>query len=333
MLKLKLETLTPIWTGDIHGDGGRDVFATSLLGSMRWWLEALMRGVGADVPDPTASQPVFNPDHAEALDPASRMFGATGLRRRFRLDVEHACKGLPRPAPIHGGHGRSWHFSSGGMKGPLTLTVVPLAPGLDTQILHDLIAFQTKWAGLGARTQMGFGVCSLGTPSGGEALLGLLRNNVGQASSDGLPSLRDMFFAKCGPLRKCGFSPNETFDLKIALRGGLRPNAYMNETAQQEMNHARHELYGTITGQRRGSKVSVSRPYGDPPEIRLWGWLPRDSEDEYLRRERDAILSRIKAHLGSTYSLVCWEALQGIGTQMPGSSDVIGFYRHLMGLP
>ncbi|BCP67181.1 type III-B CRISPR module RAMP protein Cmr1 [Thermus thermophilus] len=49
----KLKALTNIWTGDNKGKGDRLV-PTGLMGSLRWWFEVLVRGLGGKACDPTA---------------------------------------------------------------------------------------------------------------------------------------------------------------------------------------------------------------------------------------------------------------------------------------
>src|ERR1039457_3945563 len=54
---LEFETQTPLWTGGVGCDGDLAIHPTGLLGGMRWWLEALLRAVGAEVPDPDQCRP------------------------------------------------------------------------------------------------------------------------------------------------------------------------------------------------------------------------------------------------------------------------------------
>lgn len=50
-IEAEITTLTPIWTGNVDGrmDGIKE---TGILGSMRWWYEAIIRGLGYEVCDP-----------------------------------------------------------------------------------------------------------------------------------------------------------------------------------------------------------------------------------------------------------------------------------------
>ncbi len=91
-----LKALTDIWTGDANGKPGR-LIATGLLGSIRWWLEVLVRGLGGSACDPSHhkdNKP--GPCPADAIkDPLKpghhcvvcELFGCTGWARKFRFEV------------------------------------------------------------------------------------------------------------------------------------------------------------------------------------------------------------------------------------------------------
>ncbi len=44
-LAVKIKTLTPIWTGGVDGTMDR-IHETGILGSLRWWYEAIVRRWG-----------------------------------------------------------------------------------------------------------------------------------------------------------------------------------------------------------------------------------------------------------------------------------------------
>ena len=50
---VKLKALTPIWTGGVDGEN-TTLRETSIIGSLRWWYEALIRGLGGTACDPTS---------------------------------------------------------------------------------------------------------------------------------------------------------------------------------------------------------------------------------------------------------------------------------------
>lgn len=85
-----LEALTDIWTGDASGKGER-LISTGLLGSIRWWFEVLVRGLGGNVCDPTAEGNRC-PDSRKAPNEGHHcvvceLFGCTDWARKFRFQV------------------------------------------------------------------------------------------------------------------------------------------------------------------------------------------------------------------------------------------------------
>jgi len=87
----KLKALTPVWTGDARGDPDR-LIPTDIMGSLRWWYEVLVRGLGGKACDPTSD--VRCPDHnvREPDKPGHHcvvceLFGCTGWARKIRLMV------------------------------------------------------------------------------------------------------------------------------------------------------------------------------------------------------------------------------------------------------
>jgi len=84
MPKITLKTLTPLWTGGVEGTCDR-LHETGLIGSLRWWYEALVRGLGGYACDPTSENRC--PDKDGNRCAACELFGCTGWARKFRLCV------------------------------------------------------------------------------------------------------------------------------------------------------------------------------------------------------------------------------------------------------
>lgn len=107
-LTITLKTLTPLWTGGADGTSDR-LHETGLIGSLRWWYEALVRGLGGYACDPTSDNPdarcgfdakayekAKSEKRAEAeaigeglktICPVCYLFGATGWARLFQLQA------------------------------------------------------------------------------------------------------------------------------------------------------------------------------------------------------------------------------------------------------
>ena len=88
----KFKALTPIWTGDADRQNNR-LIPTGIMGSIRWWFEFLIRGLGGSACDPTVKEarcPSSNVDDPFGFGHhcvACELFGCTGWARKFRLQV------------------------------------------------------------------------------------------------------------------------------------------------------------------------------------------------------------------------------------------------------
>jgi len=74
--------LTDLWTGDLNGKS-EHLITTGLLGSIRWWFEVLVRGLGGGACDPTADAKCEGRNHCVVCE----LFGCTGWARKFRFEV------------------------------------------------------------------------------------------------------------------------------------------------------------------------------------------------------------------------------------------------------
>jgi CRISPR-associated protein Cmr1 len=103
-IEFKLKALTDIWTGDVNRQGNR-LIATGLLGSIRWWFEVLVRGLGGKACDPTLSGVRCPASSKTPSEPGHHcvvceLFGCTGWARKFRFEVLDENR-RPKPAQIN----------------------------------------------------------------------------------------------------------------------------------------------------------------------------------------------------------------------------------------
>jgi len=194
-LKVRIRTLTPLWTGGADGKVDR-VHETGILGSLRWWYEAIVRGLGGAVCNATADDAskrcVFEQKRNETFNdayirlcPTCRLFGCTGWRRRFRLEVTGlgpqdlffvASSGVYVAAGnwlwrMFGGKELGGTRSSRGAATTFTfgvqalwgeqatLRVVPLGSDQESTLARVAFLLDTvaHWGALGAKPQYGFG--------------------------------------------------------------------------------------------------------------------------------------------------------------------------------
>jgi CRISPR-associated protein Cmr1 len=207
---LSLEIKTPIWTGDIDTRSNL-LQSTGFLGSIRWWIEAILRGMGKYACDPTGSTRCPRQgDTQKMYCPVCLIFGASGMRRLFRLEVGggeilfdgDAIKIIPCKRR------RGWYLGSG-IKGSMRLKVTSLDKDFDESLVLIPLILASKWGGIGAKTQHGYGVVEVENQPDSdfnkfkEALERIIKNKISRLNlgerhenDDSLPNLKEMFFAK-----------------------------------------------------------------------------------------------------------------------------------------
>ena len=172
-MEIRIHTLTPLWTGGVDGTMDR-IHETGIIGSLRWWYEAIVRGLGGRACDPTEHTCNFDAERyrkSRAADERRRLreaglcdvcqlFGATGWQRRFRMEVidetqwiwdQHDRMLNIRPPQ----RARGWFLMSGKM-GKLTLRLEGNHRALS--LLAAMFLFLEGWGSVGAKPQLGYGV-------------------------------------------------------------------------------------------------------------------------------------------------------------------------------
>lgn len=189
-MKITIKTLTPLWTGGVDQTSDR-LHETGLIGSLRWWYEALVRGLGGYACDPTSDNPEARCSfdskayqkaktngiaEQEAIQaglktvcPVCYLFGTTGWARLFQL------RAVDTPVtPLHFrttvAMNKGWlKRVFGGQNGNIDSLQVPYG-SLTFQLIprrYDETYAKSQFAlllhlaadhgGLGARLQHGFG--------------------------------------------------------------------------------------------------------------------------------------------------------------------------------
>jgi len=358
-MELAIHTLTPLWTGGAEAGKVDRLHETGILGSLRWWMEALVRGMGGKACDPNQGECRLDAEKYEksrAADEHQRLrdtglcdvcqvFGATGWRRRFRLHIvekkvsdariEHTVSLSNRQYTDDQGKQRTpiWYFRdptqsdqskpkpSTPKQGLFNIEIQSLDSHFSAEIIAGLVQFVANWAALGARAQMGFGVIE---PVNGrietQALYNWLIARTGSETYSELPSLQNIFLAKIRPKDpNSPFTEQSPFTLKYDLR-----QLYAND---QEL---RHFIMGTVKGERIAAKVKMSRPYGGGL-IRVWGWIPEKATVDQDSWDRDAVVKAIHQHLEANYSLQVWREMNSPrDTATPNIRDAKVFLRSLL---
>ncbi len=366
--KIKLETLTPLWTGGVDGKVDR-IHETAIIGSLRWWFEALVRGVGGHACDPTKHECQFDKSQDQekpereklreaGLCDVCQVFGATGWRRRFRLEVMETDVSdaliedtISLTNTDENGNQRtsSWYFRdpthSGRPPKPntpkqgfFTIKIQPLAPDFNPQVIAGLIQFVVDWAALGARTQMGFGVVKcLDDPTDPVALREWLNERNVSRNYPSLPNIQHMFFAKISPKNEGGkFSDIDTFNIKYNLRRLFFADANVRHFVMGKVYKQSEQipeiLKECIQGEKKiAAKVKISLPYHECKEIRVWGWIPKQASVYQNSWNRDKVVNEIYKHLKANYNLKIWREINSPrDTLNPKKDNVFTFLQDLM---
>lgn len=272
MLEIQCRTLTPLWTGGVDQQPDR-LHETGLIGSLRWWYEALVRGLGGYACDPTGDDRCPINDKRCA---ACELFGCTGWSRKFRLRVLDTKRQL-----IQGTLEQKTVF---------TLQFLPLRPLAceEEWLLAKAVEIAARYGALGGKTTLkpqpkpnvgdDYGIVSLvrdvsitGTR---EQVERYLKNRNWRHPDTTIPDLRWFFFLTGGTL------------------GRLQMNRLMGLSEDRPRNEGDEAFQKFLRGQRGG---------GNQPAIskklfsfkvdggRVWGYAGdagiRDTIIDQMRKE------------------------------------------------
>lgn len=221
---IHLKTLTPIWTGDIDRCSPI-IRETGIIGCLRWWYEVIIRGLGGYACDPSDASNRC-PKQTTIKDQkvwcnACDLFGMTGLARKFQLRISGGQQVYAQNKPDENinirpsDRQRGWYLGAGLVNRknePISLTISSLYRGsggsdITANIILTLMGLVSKWAGIGARPQLGYGVFSIQDLNGQKIEISreMIKSFVTVAtfqrstlrteqSPPNLPDLKDFFF-------------------------------------------------------------------------------------------------------------------------------------------
>lgn len=319
-MEIQLRTLTPLWTGGIHTGQMDRLHETGIIGSLRWWYEAIVRGQNSRVCDPISNdscqfdakayEEAKKQKDPEAVEkglakvcPACRLFGCTGWRRQFQLVVaqdqtQPAWSSPPDTLNVRPpDRSRGW-FLPPGRSGTLTLRL----HGPQQNQIRDLFLALEEWGSLGAKPQLGYGFFSLANRQE--------LSNSRTAADPPLPNLAALpdfgFFryrfqpptpqwwtrlagierllggASAAALQQ--LARQQMLPLAPILKNGWRFHQWRGERRREQV------IFGALRPERQRSKIAVSWAYraGADWEIRGWVHLP---ESEYQGHNLRQILT------------------------------------------
>ncbi len=339
-LTVHIKTRTPLWTGGLDGIMDR-IHERGLIGSLRWWYEAIVRGLGGKACDPTGDDRC--PDRQGRYCDVCAVFGATGLQRAFRLEGpvwwnDERSNKLVVKMRNH----RGWHLGRGCLgKGMLQFVPLRFPEGWSRndleKALHLTLGLIARWGGLGARTQQGYGVVeverlTLPNLDGWKPWPQQRSNSRIIRHHPDWPSLDGFFFAKVRfstgdqdpkqwlRRRAKNISPDDELDWYLhqansSQRSAVLPLASIVRYHLRGLMHSsrhpqsaeypqntRHRLMGEL-GRKSLIHVSHAYPVGDNQwEFRIWGWIPETLPGNISCSN---VLNDLRAWLGINENHLC----------------------------
>jgi CRISPR-associated protein Cmr1 len=278
VLLIKLKTLVPIWTGDINRSS--DVLKeTGLIGSIRWWYESLVRGMGGYACDPTDEDRCGFDGEAYARSgdpedglvdvcPACCLFGCTGWSSKFRLlatDAGDEMANLKLALP-----NKEFH-----------LKLVELKPITDEErwLVGRTFYLIDKYGSMGGKT-------TLKPPKMPDYGLVSLLENV--ESPNGVDRqavakwLGDMIQKSDSLKRRAQAIPREYPNLRYFF---FNPNSWID---REKMNRlVKIDRSGFLAGERGISKKVFS--FKNQPGKRLWGYTKDEAMLSQVMKELEAM--------------------------------------------
>ena len=170
---IKIRTLTPIWTGGVDKAADR-LHETGIIGSLRWWYEAIVRGLGGYACDITGENKCElngreenDTERFRKLCPACYLFGCGGWKRGFRLEAINNDGQSPFQLITLDKKGEFNHWwlsqifkkalGKGLPFGEMTLDFRQVRSGREIEQIKALLSIMTHIGAIGAKTQYGFG--------------------------------------------------------------------------------------------------------------------------------------------------------------------------------
>ena len=204
-MQLQLVTRTPLWTGDVDNKS-TTLQPTGIIGSLRWWYEVIVRGLGGWACDPTKQTCTYDSTKGlSSICDVCRLFGTTGWARRFRLTLEgenslNADEKILIPSGrVHNNRAGGWYFYNNASSN-ISCNIVLLTTVDINDKIRMVIALISRHAATGAKVAQGYGVFDAQEKEqpllvGSKISANLSFTRPPRSNLD-LPELREFFFTK-----------------------------------------------------------------------------------------------------------------------------------------
>lgn len=211
-MQIKIKIFTPIWTGDVNRDCTK-LRETSIIGSLRWWFETIVRGWGGYACDPHLNKCEYNGNEKD-ICAVCKLFGTTNWAKRFKFEINQSFNEIYGNNLVIGGESKNWYYPSGlvSCNGSANKIEQILPCHIDEEkvkikpILKVLLKFISKWGMIGGKSAIGYGVVRFENEKGGLLVVSdddvkmffnyLEQKKNHEKNGINVPKLNEIFFAK-----------------------------------------------------------------------------------------------------------------------------------------
>ena len=291
-MKIQIRTLTPLWTGGVETSRMDRIHEIGIIGGLRWWYEAIVRGLGGQACDPSKHE---CPDRDDNYCAVCQIFGATGWKRRFQLvvmqdETKRAWEAPDQMLNVRPRGRQRGRYLPPGRVGYFTLQITGQRQTL--KLLAALFLFLERYGTIGAKPQLGYGVFKIENQ---EEIKNLAQDWKWQvmnslSANNQYPDLRHFGFfryrfnpdspnwwtrisgiERIASKVKPVVSAHKSVPLTPALKNEWRFHRWKGSREDERL------IFGSLRPDRTRSKVAVSWAYAgdDGWEMRGWVWLQK----------------------------------------------------------
>ncbi|KUJ95080.1 MAG: type III-B CRISPR module RAMP protein Cmr1 [Pseudothermotoga sp.] len=320
-MKLRIKTLTPIWTGDVERKS-TNLRETGIIGSLRWWFESLVRGFGGNACDPASDNRC--PDEDGRHCAVCELFGCTGWAKKFRLEIESSNLAYIPEIKLRTREKRNAKYLTrnvAGFMGEIILKFIPLRKICSNKwaLLNKTLDVIANYGGLGARTSQGNGVIKItenNLPYTDKNPCEFELLNRGKKADT--PNLANFFFYKfhlefsktlSELIEENVFWTHQKDDLtfsddfqkwkEVWERYHFLPIAFHVRDSIRRLEGDKSKRHNIFGDSKKGSRIFVSHGYRyneKTVEVRIWGY---DVEESIKNKIKKKLEERLKEHLFS----------------------------------
>jgi CRISPR-associated protein Cmr1 len=309
-LTIEIKPLTPIWTGDANREC-KTLKESGIIGSLRWWYEAILRGMGIYACGPTTNDRcTYEKSDKKSVCLACQLFGCTGLSRKFKLEIiKGKCHGNFGNVKINKGsrNHRGWMIPTS-LNDNIVLRITPFRDNgfndFEVTSLVYLFKFIEKYGAIGSKTAYGQGIFKITEIDSANILpfdqwRDTLKKMQKKNSKNNVGTAIDKFISAEVYIERSSTTKNSWWDdipldysnfsiasnpqfipsspaIRYYLRSLLRNNRTFG-VDWKKLQSERHNLMGVIGRNSRGSRIFVSHLYHEDPDddwkMRIFGFL------------------------------------------------------------